>query len=120
MRRGAHHVDQGSVYKPRTITACGVHLTWVLAALLAALVLAGLVATSAQAETKITESEIATNTTWTAAGSPYVLEPGTVTVKSGVTLTIEPGVTVELNPKAESLQGTLSVKGAIKAVGTSA
>jgi RHS repeat-associated protein len=55
---------------------------------------------------------------WTAAGSPYVLEPASVTVEPGVTLTIEPGVTVELNAKRENIGGELVIKGTIAAVGT--
>jgi len=45
---------------------------------------------------------ISTNTTWTAANSPYVMT-GNVTVNAGVTLTIEPGVTVQGCPESSFL-----------------
>jgi hypothetical protein len=54
-----------------------------------------------------------TDTTWSVAGSPYVLN-GDVTVDAGATLTIDPGVVVKLNGQYRSL----SVKGKIIARGT--
>jgi hypothetical protein len=56
---------------------------------------------------------ITTNTTWTTAGSPYVLTSD-VTVTLDSTLTINPGVTVRAAPGAR-----LFVAGTLHAVGTS-
>ncbi|MCP4358647.1 MAG: hypothetical protein GY796_11570, partial [Chloroflexi bacterium] len=55
---------------------------------------------------------IITDTTWTAAGSPYVVV-GNVTVADGVHLTIEPGVTVIFNQYRY-----MYVNGRLTAVGT--
>ncbi len=56
---------------------------------------------------------IASNTTWIKANSPYSLT-GNVTVDSGVTLTIEPGVTIQIPSDC-----TLQVDGILVARGTS-
>jgi RHS repeat-associated protein len=68
----------------------------------------------AEADTHITTS-ITTNTTWTASGSPYLLD-ASVGVDAGVTLTIQPGVIVEFNG---SPYREFGVAGTLKAVGTS-
>ncbi|MCB8925516.1 MAG: hypothetical protein H6652_07805 [Ardenticatenaceae bacterium] len=56
---------------------------------------------------------IATDTTWTAANSPYILTDR-VTVQTGVTLTIEAGVTVMVPDSRKDLD----VQGHLEAVGT--
>lgn len=55
------------------------------------------------------------NTTWNAAGSPYEVCPGGVTVAQGATLTVEPGVIVQFQANAR-----LTVSGALVAAGTQA
>jgi len=55
---------------------------------------------------------IASSTTWTRAGSPYVVT-GTVQIAHGATLTVEPGVVVE------SSSGSIQVFGGLNAAGTS-
>jgi len=57
---------------------------------------------------------ISENTTWTLAGSPYIVT-GWLQISSGITLTIEPGVIVKLtgpgNPQGIVVSGTLIADG---------
>lgn len=62
-------------------------------ALFVGFVVSGVFVGSAAAETPV-GGPITSDTTWTAAGSPYVMN-NSVTVNDGVTLTVEPGVRVE-------------------------
>jgi len=61
----------------------------------------------------IVGGNIITHTTWTAAGSPYILQSNNVTVIDNIKLTIEPGVTVQFNASRN-----LWVNGMLEAVGT--
>ncbi len=54
-----------------------------------------------QAETHIPGGIIATDTTWTASSSPYILD-GYTSVASGHTLTVEPGVTIDTHLTGDS------------------
>jgi hypothetical protein len=67
----------------------------------------------ARAATRVPTTTYTSNTTWSLAASPYVLD-GNVTVAAGATLTVEPGVIVKANGQLR----TLTVKGTLLAVGT--
>ena len=86
-------------------------MKWIASATLFAGVVLFIFPASARAET-IVSSDIISDTTWTLAGSPYVVS-GFLEIDSSVTLTIEPGVVVKFDTGAE-----LSVSGALRAEGT--
>ncbi len=65
----------------------------------------------ANAATQVS-GQIRSNTTWTKAGSPYVLN-GTIEIEDGFTLTIEPGVVIECDER-------IDVYGYLQASGTTA
>jgi len=74
-----------------------------------------LLTTDVQAKNVLTvnvSGPIITNTTWTAANSPYILTDD-VTINEGITLTIEPGVTV-----MGEIGTLLAVNGRLEAIGT--
>lgn len=62
------------------------------------------------AQTSSVKGMLTSDTTWSKAGSPYVLE-GVVGVAEGVTLTVEPGVTVNFGSYYLEVKGTLCVRG---------
>lgn len=63
-----------------------------------------------QATTTVSGS-ITTDTTWTTAASPYVIDGDALTINTGVTLTIEPGVVVKLNGEHLTVSGTVVAAG---------
>jgi hypothetical protein len=80
------------------------------------LILAGvlgmLCAPAAWASTTVS-SNVSTNTTWTAAGSPYIVT-ASINVNAAATLTIEPGVEVQFSG---STLRSMAVLGTIRAIG---
>ena len=63
------------------------------------------------AETLVPAGTIGTNTTWTLAGSPYIVQ-GSLYLPSGKTLTVEPGVVVRFAQNTEFvIDGTLQAEG---------
>ncbi len=81
-----------------------------LSIMLIALAVSGLLSvTNTKAETTV-NSSIFTDTTWTRAGSPYILT-NDVAISTGATLTIEPGVTVNLGSHQLRVYRTLNARG---------
>lgn len=78
--------------------------------ILATLGLSALTAASAFAQTSVPAGPISVDTTWTTAGSPYILE-GPVYVDSGATLDIAPGVIIRGQP--DSAGGSAGDPGAL-------
>lgn len=56
---------------------------------------------------------ITTNQTWCAANSPYQVNHHVI-IEAGMTVTVEPGVTI----KVDELDGKLTVRGTLRAIGT--
>jgi hypothetical protein len=69
-------------------------------------------AAGASADTQVT-GDLTLNTTWSSAGSPYVISSG-MSVRSGVTLTIQAGTTVQFSGQLTAM----TVDGDIRAQGT--
>lgn len=65
--------------------------------------------TSTFAQT-IVSTSISSNTTWTVANSPYIVQ-GSISVEPNTTLTIEPGVVVKMEFAVMNISGTLIAKG---------
>lgn len=78
-----------------------------------ALVMLGLWGSDLALAATVINTDITSNTTWTAAGSPYVVQTNTVSIINGAVLTIEPGVTVEFQDAArlQVLDGRLVAVG---------
>jgi hypothetical protein len=71
---------------------------------------------AADADTIVSPRRIESNTTWTLAGSPYIVDRY-VWVYPNVTLTIEPGVVVKVSHPYGSI-GEIYVEGNLVAIGT--
>ena len=74
--------------------------------------------------TYVTNTNITANTTWTASGSPYVVQ-NTIFISKGAVLTIDPGVQVRFattnsgQASGETTPNTdLSIEGGLRAIGT--
>ncbi len=83
---------------------------WFLNNLLLLVAVSAVLAATASADTDVS-GLICSNTTWTSAGSPYIVT-GNILVCEGTTLVIEPGVAVKFDSlNALQVDGTLIAKG---------
>jgi RHS repeat-associated protein len=98
--------------RPRSL--CAGWRARVVAVVLVGVALALAYAEPGRATTHLSTQTLNASTTWTSAGSPYVLD-GNVTVAAAVTLTINPGVIVKFNGGTREL----TVNGTLNAVGSS-
>jgi len=89
-------------------------LLFLLAVVTLAAAAVAIVSGAASAATSVPGGNVTSPTSWTAAGSPYLVD-GTLTIDPGASITIDAGVEVDIN-----LTATIEVRGSLNATGTAA